>query len=244
MRDHDQPPAGAVRLSEALDPQLVEAVRQARERLAVVQAAVPPQPSWFDGVPLEAVKAWEHSPAVRAEAPARDEVNRAWRAAAYDRQARLINGEWLAWGREDNPWGRWRAIPPDAWNTLVVINEQGGIVRGPRSAAARLYGVVLAPAQRQEMAVVQQSSKVDEAVSAGRRRRNAQEDALRKNRVEAVLAPAKMLWPDRGARPPTTEMVKELIRREKAQDFAPDTLRKILSGTYGSATRLSISLDW
>jgi hypothetical protein len=243
MRDEDQPPPGAVPLSEALNLQLVEAVRRARERLAAAQAAVPPQPSWFDGAPLEAVEAWEHSPAVRAEAAARDEVNRAWRAAAYDRQARLINGEWLAWGREDNPWGRWRAIPPDAWNTLVVINEKGGIVRGPKSAAARLYGVVVAPARRQEMGAIRQSSEADEAVSAGCRRRNAQDDALRKNRVETVLATAKTP-PDRGARPPTTEMVKELTRRKKAQDFAPDTLRKILSGTYEPATRLGISLDW
>jgi hypothetical protein len=73
------------------------------------------------------------------------------RAVDDERRGRLVGGEWLAWGREDNPWGRWRAIPPDAWNTLVVINEKGGIVRALRSAA-RLYGVVVAPTQREEMA--------------------------------------------------------------------------------------------
>jgi hypothetical protein len=67
---------------------------------------------------------------------------------------------------------------------------------------------------------------------------------LLENRIEAVLAAAKTLWPDRGTRPPTTKMARELTRRKKAQNFAPDTLRKILSGTYKPATRLGITLDW
>ena len=198
----------------------------------------------FDGAPPEAVEAWSgnsYAPAVHAVAKVSNEAATAGRAVT--RLARLVSGEWLAWGREDNPWGRWSTIPSDAWNTLVVINEKGGVVRGPKSAAARLYGVVVAPAQHQQMVVVQQSSETDEVVS-GRRRRNVQENALRKNRVEAVLATAKTLWPDGGTRAPTTEMVKELTRRKKAQGFAPDTLRKILSGTYEPAKRLGISLDW
>ena len=39
-------------------------------------------------------------------------------------------------------------------------------------------------------------------------------------------------------------MVKELIRRRKAQGYDGETLRKILSGTYEPAKRLGISLDW
>ena len=186
MRDDDQPAPGAVPLSEALNPQLVEVVRRAGERLTAARAAVPPQPSWFDGARLEAVEAWEHSPAVRAEAAAQGEANHAWRAAADDRRTRLINGEWLAWGHEDNPWGRWRAIPPDAWNTLVVINEEDGIVRGPKPAAARLYGVVVAPAQRQEMA----SSALASTIAA--------EDRCRKWLVNLMLDGKAPSGPKRG----------------------------------------------
>ena len=144
MRDHDQPPVGAVRLSEALNPELVEAARRARERLAAAQAAVPPRPSWFDGAPLEAVEAWEHSPAVRAEAAAEDEVNRAWRAAVNDCQSRLINGERLAWGREASPWGPWRAIEPHAWGILIIGDLEQGIVRVAGRSEVRLYSVVVA----------------------------------------------------------------------------------------------------
>src|SRR5512132_3961226 len=248
MRDEDQPPPGAVPLSEALNPQLLDALRQAEERLAAAQAAVPPQPSWFErgwgGRFDEALEAWKHSPAVRAGAATQDEVNRARRAAADDLRVRLVSGEWSAWGREDNPLGRWRTIPPDAWTALAEVNLEKGIVCGPKLAATRLYGVVVAPAQHQQMVVVQQSSESDAAAAAGGRRRNAQADALRKNRIEVVLATAKTLWPNRGLRPQPTQMANELTRQKKAQGYAPDTLRKILSGRYGPAKRLGISLDW
>jgi hypothetical protein len=59
-----------------------------------------------------------------------------------------------------------------------------------------------------------------------------------------VLATAKMLWPHRGVRPPATEMAKELTRQKKAQGYSPDTLRKILSGTYEPAKHLGINLAW
>lgn len=76
------------------------------------------------------------------------------------------------------------------------------------------------------------------------RRRNAQDAALQRNRIEAVLAAAKARWPDRRKRPATTVMVKELDRLKRTQGFAPDTLRKILAGKYAPATRLGINPDW
>jgi hypothetical protein len=230
-------------------PSLLEALRQAEERLRAAEAAVPPQPGWFErcwgGRFGEALEAWQQRPDVRAVAEIRNVIADAMRAVTADRLAQLVSGELRAWGREDKTWGTWRAIPPDAWNTLVVIDEKGGIVRGPKSAAARLYGVVVAPTQREEMAVVQQSSEADEAAGAeGRRRRNSHDDASSRLKVVTVVATARRLWPDKRARPPVTQMVTELVRLRKAEGYSGDTLRKILSGTYAPAKQLGISLDW
>ncbi len=77
-----------------------------------------------------------------------------------------------------------------------------------------------------------------------RRRRNVHDDALLKNKLEAVLKNATQSWPNKHKRPPISAMVKELIRQGKAQGYDGETLRKILSGTYRPAKRLRISTDW
>jgi hypothetical protein len=77
-----------------------------------------------------------------------------------------------------------------------------------------------------------------------KRHHTVEDDARLKNRIEAVLAAAKTKWPHKAGRPPITQMVIELRRGGRAQGYSEDTLRKILNGTYGTAERLGISLDW
>jgi hypothetical protein len=109
-----QPPADAVPLADAFkrytDPQLLEPLGQAEERLRAAEAAVPPQPDWFErgwgGRFEEALEAWRQLPTVRAAGKVRNEAADAMRAVDDERRGRLVGGEWLAWGREDNPWGR------------------------------------------------------------------------------------------------------------------------------------------
>lgn len=109
----DQPPGDAVPLADAFerytDPQLLEALRQAEERLRAAKAAVPPQPNWFEGCWGgrfdEALKAWQQRPEARAVAEITNVIADALRAVTAGRMAHLVSGEWRAWGREDKPWG-------------------------------------------------------------------------------------------------------------------------------------------
>jgi hypothetical protein len=125
----DQLPADAVPLAEAFerftDPQLLEALRQ----LEAAGANTPPREVY--------------GPYHSTTNPRWGEYQRALSAASADFRRRLSSGELLSWGR-DTPWGLLHAIPPDAWAMLAVVDWQKGIVRGPKPAATRLYGVVVA----------------------------------------------------------------------------------------------------
>jgi hypothetical protein len=230
MRDDDQPPAGAISLSEFFeraDLPLLEAQRQAEERLKAAEAGVPQRPSWFDDGPSYytwAEPAYREHPAVRAVDQLRNEVANARRAVADERLGRLRSGDWSGWGLENSPAGRWRLLSADIWPHVRLRGGDVLLVRG--NPPIEFYNVRVAPVSRADTA--------DHAPrGAGGKRRNAQDDCLLKNRIEAVLAAAKTLWPDRGTRPPTTKMARELTRRKRHK-----TSRQTL---YGRSCRVPIN---
>ena len=236
----DQPPADAFPLADAFerytDPQLLEALRQAEERVRAAEAAVPPQPNFFErgwgGRFEEALEAWRQLPTVRAAGKVRKEAADAMRAVDDERHGRLASGEWLAWGREGSPVGPWRLLPADAWRYFRF--RRGDVVEVPGPPPIRFYGVRVAPAKREGAVATAPKSA---------RRRNAQHDALLKIRIKAVVAAARLLWPNKDERPPVTQMAMELHRRNKAEGYSSETLRRILHGTYAPAERLGIDLS-
>lgn len=142
----DQPPADALPLAEAFrrftDPQLLDVL----DRLEAAGANVPPRqaslpvafysPAWMDQPP---------PPRSYTTNPRWSEYCRVLAAAEADFGDQLRAGELRAWGREDAAWGKWRAVPPDAWKHLAVVNWPAGNVRsGPKTAATHLFGVLVA----------------------------------------------------------------------------------------------------
>jgi hypothetical protein len=123
MRNDDQPPAGAISLSEFFeraDPPLLEAQRQAEERLKAAEAVVPRRPSWFDDSSSYytwAEPAYREHPAVRAVAQLRNEVANARQAVHDERLGRLRSGEWLGWGLENSAEVPGVCCPPTSGHT-------------------------------------------------------------------------------------------------------------------------------
>jgi hypothetical protein len=74
------------------------------------------------------------------------------------------------------------------------------------------------------------------------RKRNPEKDMILKLKIETVLAAAKRLWPE-GKRPPgRNQAARRLVDEDtvKETDYAVETLRKILRGTYPVSQRLGI----
>jgi hypothetical protein len=155
---------------------------------------------------------------------------------------RCVQARLRVWAREGSPVGPWRRLPDEAWRYIEIRPKDILLIAVPGGPPISYFSAVVAPEKQEEANAFRQLS--DEAMGAGRRRRNAQDDALLKNKIRAVLASAKQLWPDKRKRPKTTPMVNELIRRGKAQGYSSEALRKILDGTYEPAKRLGINLDW
>jgi hypothetical protein len=207
---------------------LVEARRRARERLI----------------------AYGFSPD-SIQHPLFDQVYNALRGDYYRAQRAIedsLRGEGCAgtlgaWGREGSAIGTWRQLDPDAWPHVRF--RKNNVIELPGALQPiLLYNVVVKRLQPETTASASDSTIASEKTSSTRRRRNAQNDALLKNRIETVLATAKTRWPNKGTRPPDQQMAAELMRLRRAEGYSADTLRKILNGTYEPAHRLGIDLNW
>jgi hypothetical protein len=150
--DADEPPPDALPLAEALenlvDPALADALRAARDRLAVAEAATGgarfgrPGDSVYEE--LAAVAQYGEA-AVAALRHARTTLGQCLEACTTYVTSRCAAGEYRAWGREDTAWGRWIAIQPDAWRGIIVAHSKTGLVYSGRKAARKyLHGVVVA----------------------------------------------------------------------------------------------------
>jgi hypothetical protein len=137
-------------------------------------------------------------------------------------KAELASGKWRAWGREGSPVGPWRALPPTAWQHLVIDYRQR-IVRAQSPGDLVLFDVRIEP--------------YTAAAPLASRKQPPEAIASQKLRVETVLAIARTLWPDETRRPPVEQMAQELFRRGKNQGYRPETLRKILFGKYPATRR-------
>jgi hypothetical protein len=147
-----------------------------------------------------------------------------------------IEGRLDVWGRRDGSLG-WSLIPHDF---AIYVDPQSvdwypGHISLPNGET--VYCIRVAPATTVDTVSADQ-------LNGRSRRRNLQDDASLKNKLETVIKNATQSWPNKQKRPPISAMVKELIRQSKAQGYDGDTLRKILSGTYKPAKRLGIRLDW
>jgi hypothetical protein len=142
-----RPPAEAIPLAEAVDPQLVEELRKANARLRAEQSAIPLPPPLAVGTPPDVFNAiadaWRQHPAFHAVAAAEAEVEEVEAAIRNDLCEQLVRGELLAWGREGSRLGRRRVIEPHTWRTLSIEDLEQSIVRAAPPSEARLYSVVV-----------------------------------------------------------------------------------------------------
>jgi len=74
------------------------------------------------------------------------------------------------------------------------------------------------------------------------RRQNVDKDRIVKLKIEAVLATAKRLWPEKQRPPGRNQAARRLAEEKPVKDtgYSVETLRKILSGTYPASLRLGI----
>jgi hypothetical protein len=105
---------------------------------------------------------------------------------------------------------------------------------------SRLYMDRSALKGRFESSTTAHPSENDEKHS--KRKHDAADEALLKNRIDKVLTLARKKWPNSNNRPGYKPMARELVREHgKSLGFKFETVRKILAGTYPASKRLGIS---
>ena len=145
-------------------------------------------------------------------------------------------------------------IPRDYWETAtidLISNYDGSgeaftvprdrntptyeLLRFPRDQVVEIWPPAVKTPQAPLSADV-----TDNAGAPRERNRKMEEDARRANCIKAVIAKRNQKWPKPDQRPPVDRMAEILTEHRKPEDFAFETVRKILRGSYGPMKRLKI----